>query len=158
MIELQEKFFKLVDETVMLNTQTQLVLENSKTYMAQGHWLEEYATVSIDAGRRMGKTTYIQKRMKPCDLVIVPRMLDVDYYYRAARKNLTNVLSAESIFNRFNMAGHWRGQKDIPSYWNKVYVDEPSQVFATRDSRYEFFNWFGSRCNQVIMLGCPVRL
>lgn len=156
-MEAQEKFFRLVDDAVALNIEEQLKFEKDKGLMAAAHWLEEFGTVNINIGRAVGKTRYIQARMKPCDLVIVPLEQDVKEYYSKAGMMLKNVHSARVIFDRFNMVGYWRGRQDVPEYFNKVYIDEPSRVFATKESVYQFYNWFGSRCNQVIMLGTAVR-
>lgn len=152
-----QKFFDIVDNAVALNIAHQLKFEDSKRFMASAHWMEEFGTVHINTGRATGKTRYIMTRMTPCDLVIVPMEQDVRSYYSDAGNVLDNVHSARSMFNRFNMAGYWRGRRDVPEYFNKVYVDEPGRMFNNKESHYQFYDWFGPRCNQIIMLGTAVR-
>lgn len=160
----QEYFFKLVDDAVALNLENQLRFENNKKFISGGQWLSDFGTVNLNVGRQVGKTNYIATRMTTSDLVIVPYERDVkNYYHKAADLqdklffNSENVYSARIMFDRFNMSGYWRGRRDLHENWNKVYVDEPNMVFAQRDSFYEFYDWFGKRCNQVIMLGTAVK-
>lgn len=155
MIELQKRFFKLIDETIMLNLQAQLNAADSRRYIGAPQWLHEFGTVSIDIGRQLGKTTYIQERMRPCDLVVVHNEDTRRSYESRAERKLPNVVTIGSLRNDFDLC--YRYRRNPTDYFNKVYVDEPGMVFAAKNSKSEFINFFGDKCNQLIMIGTPVR-
>jgi hypothetical protein len=151
----QEKFFSIIDQAVAFNVQNQLANEDSRKYMAQAHWMEEFGTVSLDMGRRAGKSLYIQKRVTKCDLIICIN----EEAKRHIFKDCPHVTTAEELFDVFRMvrgpSPSFRLPRDM--YWNKVFIDDPGLIFKSRYSREDFFNLMANRCNQIIMLGTPVR-
>lgn len=150
---LNDKFFNLVDTAVALNIECQLKFGDQKRHMASGHWLQDFGTVDISVARQSGKSLYIQRRATPVDLVVCMN----EDHKRHIFKDCVNVNTARELSDVIMRVGMFRGAKNERIYWNKIYVDEPWAVFSQPHGRANFYSLVGGHCNQVIMLGTPVR-
>lgn len=142
-------FFNAVDSLVQISEANQLEFDQYRDTMPTGVWLRDIATVNLMVPRRVGKTSYITKRARCADLIIVPTHA-AKYQYKGTR---ALVIAAHEL-DRFARAfiGTSRG-------FNRVYVDEPKLVFAhgfTSDKMYSFFCGEAQApvcANMFIMLG-----
>lgn len=154
MVNNQDKFFNIVDMLVRLNEDQQLEMEEYRNGLHPMQWALDMATVSLSAGRRIGKTSYIKQRARCADLVVIHNdMMKKEYQGSRA------VVRTASEMNRNGMDAY-RGRRESVGY-NKVYVDEPSLVFNTLDKMNFYSLFVGNHCpyacaNMFIMLGSIV--
>lgn len=151
-----ETFVNTVDSLVRLNEDMQLELEDVRKSMNPAMWAVEMATVSVSAGRRLGKTTYIKSRARCADLIIVPNTM-MKAEYKGTR---ATVVTASELGQYGYGSTKYRGLSVARSY-NRVYVDEPALVFKLLNLG-DFYNGLtgagGHVCcaNTFILLGNAV--
>lgn len=141
------KFFDAVDTLVRIAEDNQLDREDCQTMMSRGMWLREMATVSLTVPRRVCKTSYILKRARCADLIVVHN----HEMKRVFRESSALVVTLPELIS----LTRGRTQRGF----NRVYVDEPSHVFGSRFSVDEFYSLFcdgyggGACANLFVMLG-----
>ena len=142
------KFFTATDTLVQLSEDNQLAHEDHQTMMHPGMWLRDMATVNLTLPRRVGKTSYISKRAKCADLVIVHNR-EMKREYRNSRALVVTLPEFLSLV---------RGGREHRGF-NRVYIDEPRLVFNDKFTVNEMYSLFcgesGARvcANMFIMLG-----
>lgn len=142
-------FFDAIDSLVQLAEDNQVRYDHLRDNMHPGVWLRDMATVMMTVPRRVGKTSYIMKRAKCADLIVVHNH-EMKRQYQGSR---AHVIAAPEL-DRF-----MRQNVGIKRGFNRVYVDEPRLVFSgrfTSDELYSFFcsGYGSSMCaNTFIMLG-----
>jgi hypothetical protein len=129
--EIYREFSDSVNGLIRSNINMQYSIKGSRSYMNKIRYLEEYATISINSCRRIGKTRYITSVLdeEPDEesLVIVKdRSFKWELY-----NDRTNVIAANQVapyvFKNYN-----------PKF---IFVDEPFLVFniITKENLYETF-------------------
>lgn len=141
------KFFDSVDALIRITEDNQVANEGWQAMMAPGMWLREMSTVNLVVPRRVGKTSYIAKRARCADLVIVHNH-EMKREYRDSRAQVITIPELMGLIRGRTGRG-----------FNRVYIDEPSLVFKTGFSIDELYSLFcgeyGSHvcANMFIMLG-----
>lgn len=141
------KFFAAADALIQISEDNQLTHEDDQSMMHPGLWLRDMATVNLVVPRRVGKTSFINKRAKCADLVIVHNQ-EMKREYKGSRALVVTISELTNLT---------RGGR-TPIGFNRVYVDEPQLVFDRRVSIDEFYALFcGDHhrmcANMFIMLG-----
>lgn len=145
-----DKFTNFVDAVDMLVRTAEdnmLKHEDHQSMVSKGTWLRDMATVSLTLPRRVGKTSYINKRARCADLIIVH-----NHEMKREYRDSTALVITLSMLDHLT-----RGRSQLS--FNRVYVDEPRLVFtghfSTDDLYAGFCDGIGSRAcaNMFIMLG-----
>lgn len=136
-----EEFQSFMDRALELH------LELREDLLQKGAELRpmETQTLRVDLGRRTGKSEWIKGVFTPeRDLLIAPTMVACQAAYPGYLKRFKNVW----------IAGNWkrkvRGSGVLK--FDRVFVDEPSFVFRTKDSVFDFYRCI--HANTYILLGC----
>lgn len=137
---------KLYD--VLLNDLMELNLTNRKLYdfeksFTPANYAEEFKTVRLDIGRRVGKSTYIKNNAHIGDIIIVPNYNLMKYY-----RDIFHLWEIPKY--TFNEIKHII-KSDFEYGINKIYVDEAS--WLTFEQLQELYTQTGTFTNQYILLG-----
>ena len=151
---MNENFYTIVDSLIKLNEDNMRRQRDYLDHMYPTARAVEFATVKVDMGRQVGKTSYIADNAGRGDLVIVGTHEDK----RSFKNCKARILSAQEVFNGMNMSWHGLCKCD----YNRIWIDEPRRVFG-RNSANEylknlelFYIYFGDRANQFILLGATL--
>ncbi len=142
-----EKFVQSVDYMIQLTEEHALSWEDKQDYFSRPMWLRNFATVHLTLPRAVGKTSYINKRARCADAVIV--------HNQEMKSQYKNSCARIFIPHELNQLGRGCGRVGF----NRVYVDEPRLVFNQWFSKDDLMAVFGgvsnpSVCaNMIIMLG-----
>ena len=113
---MNNNFDEIVTGLINLSESKRMNNVNLKKMMGARLYTLDFCTVRVDAGRGVGKTTYIKKHAGILDLVIVPtRRLILNQY---GETNDFDIVSGD----RFDFRR--TGGRD----YRRIYIDEPSLV------------------------------
>lgn len=141
---MQTKFATLVDYMIAYNKEIRDSFPLSAYHeMSDVQFVKELCTINCNVGRRVGKSTYIDRRAGINDLVIVPG-------HSAKRSGLATVMTASEVSRLFDT---YRGRTQ-PKYVN-IYVDEPRlcEQYLSREHMYNIL--VCSKLQTFILLGTP---
>ena len=113
---MNNNFDEIVAGLINISESKRINNANLKKMMGARAYTLDFCTVRVDAGRGVGKTTYIKNHAGAADLVIVPskRLL----YHQFGGRNDFDIVSGDQFdFRRI-----------IGKYYRRIYIDEPSLV------------------------------
>ena len=117
MIKMCNQFQSTVDRLIEINRmQEKYYKPLLKHSMVPELYVMEFCTVGVDAGRMIGKTTYIREHANKDSLIIIPANEIRVFSYN---KNIATVLSSKQVKN-----GNARNK-----VFTTIYVDDPFWVF-----------------------------
>ena len=101
MIKTQNQFRKMVDLAIKINqnARNRITLVEYKTALGKTSFAMEYATVKIDLGRQLGKTTYIKDKLEHDENSIV-----VLNSKASITNNYKSVSDKTIVINKYNCA------------------------------------------------------
>ena len=110
-------FHQLIRLAIVLNEQRRTEetgsLKNTKSVDAWGYWYE-FCTVTVDVGRRFGKTKFIEKYASEFDLVIVHNQMQLQ---RLTYQNSPAIVTMGTLFDLTRNSNH---------VYKRIWVDEPT--------------------------------
>lgn len=124
---------------ISINRENRVKYNDAKIMYPLYRYVREFCTISVDVGRGVGKTEFIQNHASYQDLVIVFSKTEKE---RLAKKIPAIVLTPDEIVSL------------RPSrIFETIYIDEPDLVFRYQDKDTILKNIIFSENQTIIMLG-----